>query len=182
MLDELQKKKLEHLFHVLDANENGRLEQADFTAVAHRLADQRGWARDAPERAALETGYLRLWSAILSDADRNHDGMVSMLEWLQWHELMLSRESVFNHVIMDMARWLFEACDADGDGRISGDDYQRLFRAHALAEDASADCFARLDSNGDGFLSKAEVFAGIREFYFSTDPRAPGNCLFGALE
>ena len=51
---------------------------------------------------------------------------------------------------------------------------------HPTREDAAA-AFQRLDADGDGRLSRADVIRLTAEFFKSDDPKAAGNALFGQV-
>ncbi|MEU0007940.1 EF-hand domain-containing protein [Streptomyces sp. NPDC006314] len=41
------------------------------------------------------------------------------------------------------------------------------------------DSFTKLDTDGDGVISRQEFIRAIREHFLSTDPDAPGSPFFG---
>jgi Ca2+-binding EF-hand superfamily protein len=69
--------------------------------------------------------------------------------------------------------------DIDGNGRISPQEYALFLKAYNVDERLFDDIFRHLDLNGDGYLSRDEIFKLVREFYLSDDPQAPGNWLVG---
>ena len=75
MLTDLQKRKLAHLFTVMDANGNGRLEWADYERIAANMAETRGW----------EPGSERYDELMVSDcldgADVGFSYLRSPLSW-----------------------------------------------------------------------------------------------------
>lgn len=184
-LSPLQVRKLAREFQVLDLSGNGQLEWEDLARGVEQLARLSGWEDDAPERAALLGRRRELWQLLTAAADRNQDGHISLEEFVVlWARVLAQaggdRAHVprwFGHLVMSS----FDAMDLDKDGVIGPEDYARFLEAHGVRVDVDA-CFARLDHNGDGVISRREGLDLFLDFLMSSDPAAPGNWLWGPVE
>jgi hypothetical protein len=84
--------------------------------------------------------------------------------------------------VVATAAALFEAVDADGDGRISAVEYRELIETwNGTATDTDV-IFTRLDLDGDGHLSEGEFVQLWTEFWAGDNPNAPGTWVFGRFE
>lgn len=99
-------------------------------AVAAFDADQDGLTGLAEYEAAVGRTFAA--------ADRNGDGVLGYIEYSGWAETWLGSQSALPGPF---------AIDADGDNRISREEFLAEFRRQ----------FARLDKNGDGAISHAEL-------------------------
>jgi hypothetical protein len=77
------------------------------------------------------------------------------------------------------AEAMFEAVDENADGRISPAEYRRLVEAWNGRETDTAEVFALLDLNHDGYLSRSEFTGHWTEFWAGDNPAAPGSWVFG---
>ena len=181
MLTDFQKKKLSRLFAVLDADHNGRLERKDYTDVVSNLARIHGWVRGSKEYSSAEALYLQIWDSMKALADANGDGKVSTQEFFEFHAQMLSTPEMFEQITVGTVDLLFEAFDRDRDGHLMREDFRDFFDAYGIQDEAD-EAFAKLDTSGDGKVSKEEALQRVQEYYFSNDPAAPGNLLFGRFQ
>jgi len=184
-LSSLQVRKFAREFQVLDLTGNGTIEWEDLARGVENLARLSGWAEDAPEREAFLGRRRELWRLLTSAADRNHDGRISLEEYVVFWARVLAQAGGdrahvpkwFGHLIMTC----FDALDLDKNGVIGRDDYARFLKAHGVQIDVDA-CFARLDHNGDGVISRKEGLELFLDFTMSADPAAPGNWLWGPIQ
>jgi Ca2+-binding EF-hand superfamily protein len=179
MLTDFQKKKLSRLFAVLDSDHNNKLERSDYTTVVANLAKIHGWAPGSPQYAQTEELYLTIWDNLQMLADQNSDKQVSLEEFLQFHAQMLGTPELYEQITVGTVNLLFDAFDRDQDGTLSRDDFRDFFDAYGIRDKVADEAFQKLDSSGDGQISKEEAMQRIQEYYFSDDPAAPGNWLFG---
>ena len=77
---------------------------------------------------------------------------------------------------------LFAGMDADGDGQITAAENRGWFEVFGLDVAGAPAVFAACDLNGDGFISRDEWLQLVEQFFYSDDPKAPGNTLFGVLK
>ena len=183
MLSDLQKKKLGRLFKVLDTDHNGVLERNDYTTVVSNLARTNGWQPGSEEYSAVETLYMTIWGNLKALADVNNDGQVSFQEFVDFHDQMLSTPEMYDQITVGTVDLLFEAFDRNRDGQFSRDDFRDFFTGYGITDQAAADeAFQKMDKSGGGKVSKEEALERVKEFYFSTDPAAAGNWLFGRYE
>lgn len=182
MLTDFQKKKLSRLFAVLDADHNNQLERSDYTGVVSNLARIHGWAQGSPQYAKAEGLYLTIWDKLKTLADQDGDGKVTLDEFLEFHALMLSTPEMYEQITVETVELLFGAFDRDRDGQLSRDDFRDFFDAYGIRDKAADEAFQKLDTSGDGQISKEEALQRVQEYYFSNDPAAAGNWLFGRYE
>ena len=60
-------------------------------------------------------------------------------------------------------------------------EWQQLFQVYGIPVIYAGEAFASIALNGAHYLSKPEVLQRVMEFYYSTDPEAPGNFMFGPI-
>lgn len=179
MLSELVTTKLTRYFNVLDADKNGYIQEADFAAIARNLAEARGWAPGTPGYAAVEAGVMLIWRNSAAFADRNHDGQVTLEEWLAHEDYYLATPERWEEYGVLVTKGIFDVIDDDGDGSISPVEWRNFYQSFRIDPDAAADSFRRMDLDGDGSISRDEMVQHVTDFHFSDDPNAPGNWLFG---
>lgn len=185
MLSALRRRKLSRKFRVFDRDSSGFVEAADFDYAVRKLTELRGWSAGSSKRADLAERYEAFWHALQKHADSDRDRRVSLEEWLKYHELALDFEielkrtmSGYEGMTDSLACFVFDVLDRDGDGEVTAAEHRQFCDAYDL--DTSPDeLFARLDGDGDGRITRAELRERVAEFYFSDDPEAAGNWLFG---
>ena len=180
MLTDQQTRKLAHLFRIYDHDGNGFVERDDFERVLRALAAARGWAAGHPRYERLRTLYLAQWQALAVGAIPAGSGRVPLPGWYAlWNALL---QAAYPERVAALCEVLFESMDADGDGAITLDESRSWFAAYA-GDAAEADVvFPRCDLDGDGRMTRAEWLTLIEEFFFGSDPNAPGNLIFGRMK
>jgi Ca2+-binding EF-hand superfamily protein len=178
-LSDLQTKKLNRWFDRLDADHNGVIEEVDYRVVAGRLAEIQGFSEGSPRRRGLLELYHKNWEALRTAADRDGDGRVSREEFLGHWERLLTQRERFEALVPAIVDEIFSMSDHDGDGKMSEQEHASSLRALEVSEADAKAVFQRLDLDHDGFLSRDDVQRHVVDFYFSSDPDAPGNWLVG---
>lgn len=181
MLSELQVRKLTRFFQVLDRDGDGTISREDPDAVVRRLAETRGLAPGSARFDSFHAGFLAYWHDLMERSDGNRDGVVTLDEWLSYHDIILSDEDSYRYTVAFAAGVMFALMDVDEDGQISLAEYIEWIAAWDMMElgNFSEEMFDRLDRNGDGNLSQEEVLELMDEFFYSDDPNAPGNWAMG---
>lgn len=177
MLSDLQQRKISRLFDTFDADGNGYLEEADTERVAKRLAAARGWAEDSPAYAALRQLYQ--YGVDATKEFQNEEGHIDRESYIQFHEKMLNTPGAYDATVRQLADFIFNVLDGDGDGKITEDEVRVFYSAYSIDESLAPEAFRKMDMDGDGHISKSEVTDAVAQFYFSSDPDAPGNWLLG---
>lgn len=185
---EVQKDKLIHMFELLDVDGNGVLEYKDFRMVVDTMAEERGLDRSSRRYLSLVASNKRLWKMFSRHLDADHNGEVSLAEWLAFHiQAFLSDPMVngmdpqFSSALNSTAKFFLELLDSDGDGKVTAEDYVLFCGAYNVGEDEALAAFEMFDRNNNGILSQEEVVQMVEEFYLSDDPEALGNRFFGSL-
>lgn len=180
MLSELRTRKLTRFFRIFDRDGDGTLTPEDPKTVVQNLAKLRGFRQGTPHYDSFESGFMAYWNDLMQRSDANDDGVVTLQEWLDYHDWMLADETRFEFTIAFSAGVMFALMDVDEDGTISLQEYGQWLQAWGIGDgEITPDLFAKLDRNGDGILSQKEVLDMIHEFYYSDDPDAPGNWSMG---
>jgi juvenile hormone diol kinase len=179
MLTDLQRAKISALFDIYDANHDGVLEASDFARVATNLANEIGAGDDAQERATLQAQYRVAWDLISGLAERTGDNQLQLTEWTTAFDRVLGSEQHFEAIVLMMSNLVFDTFDLDRNELVDEAEYERFVRAYQTPNASPSVAFRRLDRDGDGRMTRDDAITGIREYFTSNDPEAPGNALFG---
>jgi Ca2+-binding EF-hand superfamily protein len=178
MLTDLQTRKLTRMFNAYDADHSGHLEFADFEAQFNNLAQMTELATDSAQYAELQSGYRAAWDEISRFGDADHNGRVTLDEWLAYCADVVQSPDKFAQGIGAIASLNGKLLDRDGDGQISLEEFT-VFRTPLDTEKAAI--FRQFDLDGDGYISADELVALFGQFFMSDDPDAPGNSWYGPI-
>ncbi|MFC4030010.1 EF-hand domain-containing protein [Streptomyces polygonati] len=175
MASTFQERKLKGMFAAFDADGDGYLREEDFRALVARWSRLPRVGPGTELRARVETLLMGWWAALLETGDASGDGTVDLGEML----LLVDRLPAMAADVTATADTVFEAVDANGDGRISPAEHRRLVETWSGQPVDTTGIFELLDPNGDGQLSREEFALLWRQFWTSDDPAEPGNWLCG---
>lgn len=175
MASAFQERKLKGMFAAFDADGDGCLREEDFRALTARWSWLPGVDPGTELRARVETLLMGWWSALLTVGDANGDGTVDLGELLQ----LVDRLPAMAADVAATADTVFDAVDANGDGRISPEEHRRLVETWKGQPVELTGVFELLDRDGDGHLGREEFALLWRQFWIGDDPADPGNWLCG---
>jgi hypothetical protein len=182
-LGDLQQQKAAHYFDLIDADDNGLIEPADFQRRADRLAEVLRVTNET-ERDRLRRRMMLWWEHLSSLADENDDGRITREEWRMYWERFKVAVSLGNNQrslekLERVARHTFRAIDRTDSGKVTEKEFSNWLAAWDLGQHERV--VRRLDRNDKGYLTENDLMEAIKEFYLSNDPDAPGNVLYGEL-
>ncbi|MCF6468844.1 hypothetical protein FAF44_10645 [Nonomuraea sp. MG754425] len=180
MFTQLQQRKIDHFFEVLDPDGAGALTLPTVVAIGDRYARIRGYAPDSAEAHRLRAALEHWWKVVLSPMDTDGDHRIAREELTQrMAEALPDADGA--DAFRGAADAFFEVADANGDGRLVKDEYVDMFAVGCgLARRDVIQAFQRLDLQGRGYLDLDEWRKLVDEFFTSTDADAPGNWLYGS--
>jgi hypothetical protein len=129
MLSDVQKRKLTHLFEVLDSNRNGRLEWGDFERVAMAVVGTRDYRPGTEEHERLMRHYRRGWEQAKPFAVK---GGLTLDGWLQYHDVILRTPGMYDSLVRPAANMIFDTFDLDDDEKVTVEEWREFFRCHAI--------------------------------------------------
>lgn len=175
----LQKQKLTHLFHIIDVNYSGSVDQNDFRNLLLSLTNARGLARGSQAHKELEQSLLGLWDQLSLMSDSDFNDRIDLEEWLTFFAHALSDEVFYKGLITPLENALVNLIDTYGDQRISHQDYRDIVLTNQPDLPEIATLFQRLDRNRDGYITTDEAKQALNEFFLSKNVESPGNWFFG---
>lgn len=177
-LTDLQKRKLTRFFKVYDQNQDGVIERADYILLADNISKAKDFALDSPLSARLRECMLQVWSNLEIIADKNHDGSVTLEEFLDYRDELHQDEVKYNDLVT-AGLTLFDVMDDNQDGQIELPEFKLFYSFFQLDESLATEVFAQLDVKQMGYLTREQLRTYSREFNLGNDPDAIGNKLFG---
>ncbi|MDX6743926.1 EF-hand domain-containing protein [Actinocorallia sp. A-T 12471] len=170
--------KLDALFNITDADQNGYLEWSDYERIVDRYLSAYKVPRGDRRALALTASYQMYWMELL-----RHAGGDTRLDRATFHHA--TRAAIYDtsrfQMIEAVPHAVFDIIDADGDGVITREEFVRHFTVWDGQTPDAHEVFVRLDTDGDGVISRHEFIRAVREFYYSPDLDAPGSVVFGVL-
>src|SRR5262245_587848 len=164
--------KLAWRFRTYDNDGDGYIEREDFQLAADRTGEEFGHTPDSPARQRLTELLLGLWEHLATVADADSDGRISEAEYkAAFAAGLLETPESFNEGYGPFLDALMAVVDTEVDGRLSADEHVRWTRAlMRLPESETRELHRRIDTDGDGYVTKQELLEAIRELYFDEDP------------
>lgn len=181
MLSELQQQKISHYFRVvLDQDRNGMLDENDFREIAESLCLLWGYKPMTPEYDKLIDASKRSWD-MFKDHFMSEGKEANELQFISFYEKMLAPggEELYRQFVSESVGGIFDSFDVNDDGLISTDEYSDMFMCYHIPIKYSAKAFVKLDRDGNDHITKKELMQAVDEFFKSSDPKSPGNWLFG---
>ncbi|SEG36970.1 Ca2+-binding protein, EF-hand superfamily [Nonomuraea solani] len=181
-LSDLQTRKLSHYFALLDEDESGYLELQDFVRSGNRCAEAFGYDPGSAEAEKIRVEWTKFWEAGIASADLGGDGKISKEELFTVIGALAQRPETYDTAFRPSVDAYIDIIDGNGDDQVTQEEYVRLLTAICeLDQPRAAEAFDKLDVGRKGHLSREELHHAVKEFYFSTDPQAPGNWTFGSF-
>jgi Ca2+-binding EF-hand superfamily protein len=172
---EFQRRKVAGVFHAMDADHNGVLEEDDFEALTQRWVSIRGWEAGSPGYEQMRAIMMGWWEAIRTMSDANEDGKVTLDELMT----VVDQLGGMDAEVLATADAMFAAMVESGDGRISVAEHKQVVKAWKGTDDGVEEVFSRLDLDGDGYLSHDEFRELWSDFWRGDDATKPGQWVFG---
>lgn len=120
MLSDLQRKKLQLRFALLDTDGDGRLTQQDYELVSLRLCAAFGHLPGSAGHERVRSAYLTLWERLRTRMDHDGTGVISLPQFLESCEkAIVERRDGFERNIAGLVELLFDLLDTDEDGALS---------------------------------------------------------------
>ncbi|MEP0984627.1 EF-hand domain-containing protein [Ekhidna sp.] len=180
VFSETQKRKVHHLFNVLDIDRNGQLQPNDFVNVGKKIVAQLKLSEDSRSARLILLKSHRLFVQLLTDLD-NPELSLTLWDWVAFFrdQIESKQEGILDHYIQRTSRHIFDLFDMNKDKLISRDEYANMLTIYNIPQDAAIQGFEELDENQDNFISADEMVVGLGNFFRSSDENAKGNLIFG---
>ena len=180
IFSEIQKRKVHHLFNVLDIDRNGKLQPDDFLNVGKKIITQLQLDNDSRSARLILLKAHRLFVQLLIDLE-NPDLELTLWDWVEFfrNQLQSSNARILDYYIYRTSRYIFDLFDVNKDQLISREEYSHMLTVYNIPQNTAKIGFDELDSNNDGFISSDEMINGLKNFFKSPDPKAQGNMIFG---
>lgn len=181
MLSELRQKKLMKWFEIYDADGDGVITKKDFAQFVMTTAANLAIKPGAPEYRQLQGHEMAFFHKIRAICGMENDGHLTPDQWLAAMDQFLNRRGEYESIIEPALAYWLRFLDWDQNGRMSRERYIQHQMSLGSAHDAAESAFHRLDVNGSGYLSVDAIMKNWRDFFYSEDPKAPGNGILGPL-
>lgn len=180
VFSETQKRKVHHLFNVLDIDRNGQLQPNDFVNVGKKIVAQLKLSEKSRNARLILLKSHRLFVQLLADL-HNPELSLTLWDWIAFFrdQIESGDDSTLQHYIHRTSRHIFDLFDVNRDKMISREEYANMLTIYNISQRMAYQGFEELDSNHDNFISSDEMINGLSNFFLSSDTDAKGNLIFG---
>lgn len=175
---------LSRRFSTMDEDGDGYLESCDFIDSICKLGHEFGHGGDSPQWRRLADLTRAWWEHLVRVSDSNADGRISEEEYkTAFYKGLLETPESFDAVYQPYLSAIMDIIDEDHDGRLTVEDEIRYARSlMRIPEAETREVFRRLDSDGDGFITKETLLEAIRAAYFDDSAESPRHWVLGPLD
>ncbi|NEA46816.1 EF-hand domain-containing protein [Streptomyces sp. SID10815] len=170
--------KLDRLFAATDTDSDGYVDWSDYQRLVDRYLSTYKIDKHDRRAHALLMSYQMQWVELLRHA--NGADRLSKEQFQTAIRAVSVDTSRFN-MVEGVPHAIFDIMDTDFDNTISKDEFGQYLKVWNISDPSALDTFFRLDTDGDGAISRHEFIRAVREFFYSPDPEAPGSLFFGSL-
>lgn len=181
-LSDFQTKKMTHLFHLYDVDNDGTIGASDYQRRITNVAAHRDFAEGTNDYNTLKTTVMGEWDKLQLYSDTDGDGKVTLLEFLEFADYTIADAGLWFETAVEAAEFVIESCDVDGDGKINLQEYGIFFKGYNMSDEDIKTAFENLDSDGDGLITTDEFTKAFDRFGQSDNPDDPSNYIFGPIE
>lgn len=180
IFSEIQKRKVHHLFNVLDIDRNGKLQPDDFLNVGRKIVVQLQLEKDSRSARLILLKAHRLFVQLLIDLE-NPDMELTLWDWVEFfrNQVTSPNARILDYYIYRTSRYIFDLFDVNKDKLISREEYSNMLTVYNIPQNTAKVGFEELDINRDDHISSDEMIDGLKNFFKSADPEAKGNKIFG---
>ncbi|MFE2879241.1 EF-hand domain-containing protein [Streptomyces roseus] len=144
------------------------------------IAEKYGLPEDGPKARALAAAVEAAWEELLKYANPGGDSLNR--DRFDQAMLMAPADETSRAVLAgSLPDAVFDIVDTTGSGFLDKDEFTRFAMALTGDESGALAAFTRMDSDGDGRVSRGEFSRSVDEFLFSPVPDSPGGVIFGIL-
>lgn len=165
------------LFDVLDTDGDKSVTWSDYQRLVDRYLSSYGLEASAPRARAIQAAYESLWHKLVQATEEeplDRDRFVAAMH-------AASEDRTRSNAAEAVAEAVFDLLDADGDGRISEQEFLVYANALGAREEDARKRFAHVDTDGDGDISREEFVLSARQYLFGDDIDSPGGFVFGVV-
>ncbi len=182
MLTEFQKKKITRLFQFFDADGNNTIEAEDMDLIVENFSKIFNWEFGSDNARSFGGAFKKYWRKLMMVSDTNSDDKISLAEFVQAYERTLISDDTYEQFVKPFLDNIYPLIDIDKNGSIELNEFSKLYEGFRNTLASAQVVFNLLDINGDGILSKEEVYQHFYDFHFSQDMTKPANAFFGVIE
>lgn len=172
--------KIEYGFDQLTTRSGGMLDGPSHVAMGRRAAAAIGYALGSEDEARMIAAYVNVWREMhLPHLPAGSRG----LDKEEFARAMVAAgdPAAREATLGALAETFFELADTDNDERVGRGEFWAFQHGHfpELTRADLDEAFDHLDTDHDGYLSRAQFTSAIVEFWTSSDPDALGNWWLG---
>jgi hypothetical protein len=83
-----------------------------------------------------------------------------------------------DHRIVPVADMIIALVDAAAEVRLTTDNWGVFFNVYGI-DTAPKETFTKIDKSGAGKVDRDQILGALHEYFYSSDPAAPGNWFYG---
>ena len=160
MLADFQKKKLTHLFHILDFDHNKLIEKTDFEGITENIEIFTGIVHESDRILGIRELGDVVWQKIKDFFNNQELHAIDLDQWLAFmeHHFYQPDEAIIRRNINTLVDHIRNSFDKDRDLRISGLEFMSLFVSCRVEVRFAHKCFQTIDLDKDGYIDLEELY------------------------